>query len=368
MAFPDDYNYKADITTDSAQVSSDESGFPYYYDLANLSGDNGFWDNVQSDGGDLRVSTNSDGTGQIPLEVVSIDTGAETGEIHFKDSTNSSSDETYYLWWDDTTGTVSQPAVTDPNGRNAVWTAYEAVYHLDETSAGTALDSTGNGYDGTYQNNLPTQTTGQVGSAQDFNGVGDYVSLPDIDVLSGEFSMTAWEKNSSTSISSREQILTKNDPGSNDEFWLYADSDDTLEFHADGNDRLDSGTDVVTNMFTHVAVTRDGADTLRLLVNGSQKANTTYTTDRTTDQPFSIGQQAGFDQGYWNGIIDEVRISTSSGFSNGWLSTEYNIQDNNTGFWTTGTSQNVSEQPGNVNVTNSSGVIQTVPTAVVDTK
>ncbi len=61
----------------------------------------------------------------------------------------------------------------DPDG---VWADYRAVYHLDENpgAAGTVSDSAGN-FDGT--NAGSTDTTGYMGSAQDFDGIDDYIDL-----------------------------------------------------------------------------------------------------------------------------------------------------------------------------------------------
>ena len=55
------------------------------------------------------------------------------------------------------------------------------LWHFDDGTGTTALDSSGNNNDGTLSPNLsgPTWTTGQVGSALDFDGVDDHVHIPD---------------------------------------------------------------------------------------------------------------------------------------------------------------------------------------------
>lgn len=102
-----------------------------------------FWSNVQNGGGDVRICENSDGTSQLPVEVVSLDSAAETCVIWTRKPSYSGSGS-LYLFFGKTGET--QPAVTDPFGRNAVWTDYHAVLHLNDTDW---MDSTGNGYDAT---------------------------------------------------------------------------------------------------------------------------------------------------------------------------------------------------------------------------
>jgi RHS repeat-associated protein len=72
-------------------------------------------------------------------------------------------------------------------------------WRFDDGSGTTAVDSSGNGTDGTLQNG-PTWTTGPVGGALSFDGVDDYVSLPTASALNitGPISMSAWIKTTGT--------------------------------------------------------------------------------------------------------------------------------------------------------------------------
>ena len=68
------------ITVDHTKVPSNLTNFPVYVNLADLPA--GFFSNVRSDGGDIRVTT-SDQTTEIAREVVAINTGGSTGELYF---------------------------------------------------------------------------------------------------------------------------------------------------------------------------------------------------------------------------------------------------------------------------------------------
>ncbi|GAG49321.1 unnamed protein product, partial [marine sediment metagenome] len=88
------WGYRKKITIDYTKVDANLTNFPVYVNLANLGSD--FFSNVKGDGGDIRI-TKSDGTTELPREIVAINTGAETGEIHFKaDSLSSSSPSTEF--------------------------------------------------------------------------------------------------------------------------------------------------------------------------------------------------------------------------------------------------------------------------------
>ena len=175
------WNYRKQITVQSSQVDSTETNFPVYVDLADLGAD--FFSNVNADGGDIRV-TNSDGTTELAREVVDVDTGAQTGELHFKaDSLSNSSPTSFYIYYGNIS--ASDYAFTTPFGRNAVWSNnYSAVYHLEEEAAGITsnnlyIDSTGNGNDGD-DGVSATGQLGQLGAGQELDGSDDFVDMGDV--------------------------------------------------------------------------------------------------------------------------------------------------------------------------------------------
>lgn len=166
-----DFESRLAIVVDDTKVAGDLTDFPIYVNLSLLGAD--FWNDVASDGRDIRV-TAGDGQTELPIDVVEIDTAAETGELHFlADSLNGSATTTFYIYYNNPS--ASAYAVTDTYGRNAVWAEYEAVYHFkDDPTAvsNTITDATGNGYTLYVETAGQATTTGQLGSAILLNGTG----------------------------------------------------------------------------------------------------------------------------------------------------------------------------------------------------
>ena len=173
--------YRKQITVQFSQVDSTESNIPVYVDLADLGTD--FFASVNVDGGDIRV-TNSNGVTEMAREVVAVNKGSETGELHFRaDSLSSSSPTSFYIYYGNSG--ASDYAVTATYGRNNVWSNnYDAVYHLEEDAAGITsnnlyVDSTGNGYDGDDRISATGQL-GQLGAGQELDGSDDFVNMGDV--------------------------------------------------------------------------------------------------------------------------------------------------------------------------------------------
>jgi hypothetical protein len=133
------------ITIASGEVGSNLTNYPVYLRLSDMPPE--FWAAVDADGGNIRVKQ---GGSLVPIDIISIDTGADTGHMFFLASTlNSGSDNVFTL---DLSGGALL-ANDDANGRNAVWAAYDWVCMCESNS--TFTDRTG-GANGT----LSTGTMG----------------------------------------------------------------------------------------------------------------------------------------------------------------------------------------------------------------
>ena len=95
-----------------------------------------FWSNVQNGGGDVRICTDSGGVNQLPVEVVGLDSVAETCVIWTRKSTYNGTGDLYVFIG---SAGETQPSVTDPFGCNAVWSDFSLIIH-----EGATVDSTGN--------------------------------------------------------------------------------------------------------------------------------------------------------------------------------------------------------------------------------
>lgn len=96
-----------------------------------------FWSNVLNGGGDVRICTDSAGTNQLPIEVLSLDNVAETCVIWYRNPTYTGTGDLYVFIGK---SGETQPPVTDTFGRNAVYSNRYAWMKGDGADSGGRLD------------------------------------------------------------------------------------------------------------------------------------------------------------------------------------------------------------------------------------
>jgi hypothetical protein len=152
----------ATITIASGAVASNLTNYPVYVNLADMP--SGFWSGVASDGHNIRVKqAGSD----IPFDLVKIDTTGQTGTLFFKAASLLSASSNVFTV--DLSGAAA-PAVTDANGRNAVWSAFDRVFSFEGSQS---LDRCGSG-------STPTLDGGATvsGGVLTLDGVNDVFRVP----------------------------------------------------------------------------------------------------------------------------------------------------------------------------------------------
>lgn len=339
MAFPSDYNWKVDITTDSTKVDSNETDFPYHFDLSNISSTD-FWNNVQSDGGDLRVSSDSAGSTQLPLEVVSIDTVGQTGEIWFKDDTDSASNKTYYLWWEDTTGTVSQPSASSTFGSENVWNAdFNLVYHLQ----GNVNDSTSNANNGT-NNGATSGITGQIGEGYQLDGLDDYFDTNYSHDYTNGITMTCWFKFDAANGDFK-RLIGGFDTSNNSGAFAHTLDGNFIRFRVGVSNSfatIDSNTDYNDGSWHKFHGVWDGTTNsggVKLFIDGVLIGTATAPgTLGSITETIKIGRNGSSSSNFFEGDFDEINIIDTN-LSSGWIGTDFNQENDNSTFWTIGTPQ-----------------------------
>jgi len=202
------------------------------------------------------------------------------------------------------------------------------LYHANTGSGTTLIDATGNVNGSFLAEGEPSWTTNSVfgGYALSFDGVNDKITLPDSDYLdfdaNDSFTLEAWIK--TTASGYRNIIRRQNDPGvaiglrisnTNKAEFLIRDNTGNL-VNIVGNTVINNGN------WHHIAGVRDKENNvIRLYVDEAEDA--TAVNDTTTGHFIDttntfIGSYMGVGE-YWNGIIDEIRISnearTSSDFA-----------------------------------------------------
>ena len=191
--YNNNWRYRKAITILAASVDATLTDFPVYVDLSDLG--SAFFNNVRSDGGDIRV-TQGDGLTEIPREVVFVDTTTGRGELYFKANTlSSTTNTTFYVYYGNSSATDYDPAST--YGSQNVWTNnFAGVWHMQDASGNTITDSTAGGYTGIKGagSATPIATTSPRGYAQQFDG-NDYIDLGDVlNPGSSNWTISTWFK------------------------------------------------------------------------------------------------------------------------------------------------------------------------------
>lgn len=332
------------ITVDADKVDADLTNFPIYLNLANLGSD--FFDNVKSDGGDIRITT-SDGETEVPVEVVSIDTGAETGEVHFKaPSLANSSDTEFYIYFDNPSATL--PDADDTYGSQNVWSDYVAVYHLVNGSDSTANDlnltATGS----------PTDSSGKLGSAKVFSASSSYYSISNANAgalkfSGGNLTISAWAKPTNTSGSwAQGYILSMRQFSPNKGYFMAFAGGTDPHFFLTTNEGNGSSTGVTVsngNWYYLVGTYDSVAELRKVYQQGSEEVSVTRTGNivAADTAPFYLALNSNNTAEGLTGELDEIRLSAITRSAD-WISTEYNNQNSPNTFYAIGSLESLIEQ------------------------
>jgi hypothetical protein len=355
------WEYRVKITVDAAKVAANVTDFPVYVDLSNLP--SGFHSNVnQTDARDIRVTT-ADAETEVPREVVFYDAATDTGELHFKaPSLSSSTDTDFYIYYGNTAAT--EPATNATYGRNNVWSnSYAAVWHMSENPAGDApqiIDSTGSGYNATTRGSMASGdlVAGKVGRSIDFDGSNDQAGVTRGSSLEqAAVTVSTWVKldaNTPTSGGANVQLFTPvSHEDTNKGYALnivssnYGTSGVNNEpqwFTGNGSslNLINANMSLDTTNWYYLTGTGNGSN-VYLYVNAVQKATASATTiSHATTKSLVF---SGYSQPYptltercFNGKLDEVRVSTVLRGAT-WIETEYNNQSVPSTFYEAGTEE-----------------------------
>ena len=286
--------------------------------LVTLNSGNIDYSKTQDSGEDIRFI---DGTTGAELEY-EIEEWNESGDSFVWVNVPQIDGSSDHIWLYHNNGSAS-----DAQYAAGVWDAnYVGVWHLEENGSGAAdeyVDSSGTGNhaqggDGAA-GDTPSQIAGQIGTGQDFDGTSEFIAIPKVsndfngDVGTASFWMTA------DAVGSWMAALEMRVAGGFDNsmaMWWNDPSDFQITYRAGGGFFNHAADEITDNSDWHlVTQTWDaGADEAKQFVDGSQVGNTE--TDLgvwagTIDIYPTIGANGAVGRdGDWDGIIDEVRIST----------------------------------------------------------
>lgn len=185
-----------------------------------------------------------------------------------------------------------------------------AYWRLGETSGSTAVDSSGNGHTGSYENGVALGVAGALSNdankAARFDGNKANVSVSDSPALrlNGSWTIEFWARQISF-VNTAPGILDKGTPGNADDYSISADRNGALTFERNGKD-VGTGNGALTSSYRYFAVTYDGSR-VRWYVNGVLTATAAVSFPTiSTSRTFWIGK--GDNKNYAHDDVDEVAL------------------------------------------------------------
>jgi hypothetical protein len=202
------------------------------------------------------------------------------------------------------------------------------VQHLQESCTTTSclIDSSGNGYHSTpYEDSVITDistTSGKISIAQSFNGNNRYIYVPTISI-SGSITAEAWvyssDFNQNGFIVQKAPVNTR---------WGFFFESNQIKWRG-GNTTNEVAASVPSNNNWHYVVATQTGTNAAIYINGvlaTSRTNTTAINDGTG--AIDIGRHDGASGYYFNGTIDEVRLSYNAR-SSSWIKAQYNSMSDN---------------------------------------
>ena len=334
------YTNRKTITIDRAKVSTDNQvNFPVLINTTDgdLKDTTAGGDVGQSDGGDI-VFVNTDNATKLDFEKESYTstTGALIYwvEVPNVNGSGATTDTVIYMYYGSSTA-------ADQWSAEATWDSnFVLVQHMNEDPSGDApqmIDSTSNSYDGTSVGTMTNGDliAGQIGNGLDFDGGNDGVTIPhnsDFDLVA-PFAYSFWVNSASTP--NLQEVLGHNKDASAYTGWsaevVRTSGVDYFRTTAQGNEiSSTANSSIPEDTLIYIAVSKPSSGaSYDIYVNGVEE--TSYTTDLTTNPSaytivLSIGKTSFNGAGrYFNGVIDEVRISDIAR-SDTWVAASYNNQ------------------------------------------
>ena len=163
---------------------------------------------------------------------------------------------------------------------------------------------------GTYHNDGPFVGAGYV----EFDGTDDYLSLADSADLrlgTGTFTIEAWIYPHTVSPTYNSSIVVKGSTNAAATWQFDISNTSKLRFQYDVSSSFSSSSSLVSNVWTHVAVVREGTGTneTKLYINGVLDATGTVASDFSTTDIMKIARnRGGGTDTYYNGYISNVRV------------------------------------------------------------
>jgi hypothetical protein len=285
------------------------------------------FDQAKSHGEDVRF-TNSDGV-VLPYEIEYWDAVAKRAAIWVKVDTLRGNDslQSIMLYW-------GNPLSTDMSNSTAVFdtsNGFQGVWHLSDKDTNPAGDATVNGYIGTSPDSArPQIAEGVIGNCRSFNGVSQYITMPNTAESklnfpqNGNYSVSVWVK-ADTLTDLQQSLVSKG----RYQYFLWIDSTFWQFWEYQDRKGWEATLQPATpNQWVLLTGIRDGASQY-LYVNGERVDSVSLKTDfnlRNTTNDLILGRVhdlgiipvTATGQCSFRGKLDEVRI-VSTAHSSEWV-------------------------------------------------
>ncbi len=195
-----------------------------------------------------------------------------------------------------------------------------AYWRLDETNNVTAVDSSGNGFDGTYRNGVTQGVPGISGTAGEFDGKNDDVDVgiiareSELDISNKSFTVEAWVKPNKLKEQSYVGIHPSNNrnDGNGDSLYFRVSSKGSVRFGDFPKDLETRNKIIEPDTWYHIVATYDkSSNTNTIFVDGREIKSNKQGAFESKNPRVLIGNwtkgKGGLNQPF-NGVIDEVAV------------------------------------------------------------
>ncbi|MFI5161538.1 MAG: DUF2341 domain-containing protein [Sphingobacteriales bacterium] len=245
-----------------------------------------------------------------------------------------------YFYW----GSTTPPVTHDNTFYQGTWASdYLAVFHFNESSyTGSVTDGTAGGHTGAATGMTSADlVTGKIGTAYNFDGSTKKITTNAVSVT-GTFTLSAWVKLAAIGLD--QKVMTNQAAGGG------TSGGYKMAVYSTNIPESESGTAVNRASTPNPTAFASGAwhyiqsvytgTTLSTYVDGAQYKVLITFTNPTANPNMYIGVGEGGSMLYFNGLIDEPRVSNIAKTAD-WIKAEYGDQNNPATFTTVGAATTV---------------------------